>query len=83
MVAAEKGVVAAITTDTQNNPILVLKHEGNLLTVYAGLGNISVKEKERVSRSQTLGNIRSGGPSSLHFEVRRGFDSIDPMEFLK
>ena len=81
VVAAETGVVAAITTDTQGVPIIVLKHEGNLLTVYAGLGNISVKEKEKVSRSQIIGNIRSGDPSFLHFEVRRGFESIDPMEF--
>ena len=81
VVAAETGVVAAITADTQGVPIIVLKHEGNLLTVYAGLGNISVKEKEKVSRSQIIGNIRSGNPSFLHFEVRRGFESIDPMEF--
>jgi len=81
VVAAETGIVAAITADTQGVPIIVLKHEGNLLTVYAGLGNISVKEKENVSRSQTIGNIRSGDPSFLHFEVRRGFESIDPMEF--
>ena len=83
VVAAETGVVAAITADTQGVPIIVLKHEGNLLTVYAGLGNISVKEKEKVSRSQTIGNIRSGDSSFLHFEVRRGFESIDPMEFFK
>lgn len=81
VVAAETGVVAAITADTQGVPIIVLKHEGNLLTVYAGLGNISVKEKEKVSRSQMIGSIRSGDPSFLHFEVRRGFESIDPMEF--
>ena len=81
VVAAETGVVAAITADTQGVPIIVLKHEGNLLTVYAGLGDISVKEKEKVSRSQIIGNIRSGDPSFLHFEVRRGFESIDPMEF--
>ena len=73
--------MAAITADTQGVPIIVLKHEGNLLTVYAGLGNISVKEKEKVSRSQMIGSIRSGDPSFLHFEVRRGFESIDPMEF--
>ncbi len=81
VVAAETGVVAAITADTQGVPIIVLKHEGNLLTVYAGLGDISVKEKEKVSRSQMIGSIRSGDPSFLHFEVRRGFESIDPMEF--
>ena len=82
VVAAETGIVAAITADTQGVPIIVLKHEGNLLTVYAGLGNISVKEKEKVSRSQIIGNIRSGDPSFLHFEVRKGFVPLDPMAFL-
>ena len=82
IVAAEKGIVAAITSDTQEVPIIVLKHEGNLLTVYAGIGDIAVKEKERVSKSQVIGKIRPGNPSFLHFEVRRGFESIDPMEFL-
>ena len=82
IVAAEEGIVAAITSDTQEVPIIVLKHEGNLLTVYAGIGDIAVKEKDKVSRSQVLGKIRPGNPSFLHFEVRRGFESIDPMEFL-
>ena len=82
IIAAEKGIVAAITSDTQEVPIIVLKHEGNLLTVYAGIGDIGVKEKEKVLKSQLLGKIRPGNPSFLHFEVRRGFESIDPMEFL-
>ena len=48
VVAAEKGIVAAITADTNEVPIIVLKHEGNLLTVYAGVGDIALKEKEKV-----------------------------------
>ena len=82
IMAAEKGSVAAVTADTQEVPIIVLKHEGNLLTVYAGVGDIAVNEKEEVSRSQVLGKIRPGNPPFLHFEVRRGFESLDPMKFL-
>ncbi len=82
IIAAEKGIVAAITEDTQEVPIIVLKHEGNLLTVYAGVGDISVKEKDEVSRSQLLGKIQPGNPPFVHFEVRRGFESLDPMGFL-
>ena len=82
IMAAEKGIVAAVTADTQEVPIIVLKHEGNLLTVYAGIGDIAVNEKEEVSRSQVLGKIRPGNPPFLHFEVRRGFESLDPMKFL-
>ena len=82
IVAAEKGIVAAITSDTQEVPIIVLKHEGGLLTVYAGVGDIIVKEKDKVLRLQKLGTMRSGDPPYLHFEVRRGFESIDPMDLL-
>ena len=82
VVAAEKGIVAAITADTKEVPIIVLKHEGNLLTVYAGIGDIAVKEKEKVSKSQFLGKLQPGDPPFLHFEIRRGFEAIDPMEFL-
>ena len=82
VVAAEKGIVAAITADTKEVPIIVLKHEGNLLTVYAGIGEIAVKEKEKVSKSQFLGKLQPGDPPFLHFEIRRGFEAIDPMEFL-
>jgi len=83
IIAAQKGIVAAITTDTQEVPIIVLKHEGNLLTVYAGVGDVAVKEKDKVSRSQLLGRVRPGKPPFVHFEVRRGFEALDPMDFLK
>jgi len=83
VVAAETGKVAAITSITQNPSIIVLKHEGLLLTVYAGMKDIIVKEGEQVFRGQTIGKIGSGNPSFLHFEVRRGFESFDPMSFLK
>ena len=82
IVAAEKGIVAAITADTQEVPIIVLKHEGGLLTVYAGVGDIIVKEKEEVVRMQKLGTMQPGNPPYLHFEVRRGFESIDPLDLL-
>ena len=82
VIAAQKGIVAAITADTQEVPIIVLKHEGNLLTVYAGVGDVAVKEKDKVSRSQVLGKIRPGNPPYVHFEVRQGFEALDPMDFL-
>ena len=81
VVAAETGVVAAVTADTRGVPIIVIKHEEDILSVYAGLENITVKEKDRVFRGQTIGTVGSGNPSFLHFEVREGFKSLDPMAF--
>lgn len=82
VVAAEAGEVAAVTRDTDQVPILVIRHADNLLTVYAGVENLTVKKGDRVSRGQKIAVIRDTNPSFLHFEVRRGLDSADPMDFL-
>lgn len=81
--AAAAGTVAAITMDTEQTPIIVIRHDGGLLTVYAGVAGITVKKGDAVSRGQTIANVRSGSPSFLHFEVRRGVESTDPMPYLK
>ena len=80
--AADAGTVAAITRDTDQVPIVVVRHEGNLLTVYAGVDDVTVEKGERVTRGQTIAAIRPGDPAFLHFEVREGFESVDPAEYL-
>ncbi len=80
--AAASGVVAAITEDTNGVPIIVVKHPDNLLTVYSNVGNVAVKKGDRVTRGQKLAEIRRNGTAALHFEVRDGFDSVDPVPFL-
>lgn len=81
--AAEAGTVAAITKDTDQVQIVVIRHADNLLTVYAGVDALKVKKGDRVTRGQTIGAIRSTDPTFLHFEVRRGVDALDPMAFLQ
>ena len=80
--AADDGTVAAITRDTDQVPILVLRHEGSLLTVYAGVQNIAVAKGDSVKRGQKIAEVRDASPSFLHFEVREGFDSVDPIPYL-
>lgn len=82
VVAADEGTVAAITKDTDQVPILVLRHEDNLLTVYAGVDSIAVKKGDTVKRGAEIAKVRSGNPPFLHFEVREGFDSVDPGPYL-
>ncbi|MEM0948583.1 MAG: LysM peptidoglycan-binding domain-containing protein [Pseudomonadota bacterium] len=82
VVAAGNGTVAAITRDTDQVPILVLRHEGNLLTVYAGVEDLAVEKGDRVSRGQPVAKVRSSGQPVLHFEVRDGFESVDPVPYL-
>lgn len=81
--AAASGVVAMVTADTDNVPIVIVRHPDNLLTVYARLGDIAVQKDDRVSRGQAIGKVQPGSPPHVRFEVRRGFDSVDPMPFLQ
>lgn len=81
--AAAAGTVAAITKDTEQTPIIVIRHDGNILTVYAGVDGITVKKGDKVARGQTIAKVRAATPSFLHFEVRRGVESTDPMAFLQ
>lgn len=80
--AAKDGSVAAITKDTQEITIVVLKHADNLLTVYANVDGITVKKGDKVTRGQTIATVHASDPPFLHFEVRKGFESVDPMDYL-
>jgi murein DD-endopeptidase MepM/ murein hydrolase activator NlpD len=80
--AADTGVVAAITKDTKGTPIIVVKHANNLLTVYSNVTDVAVKTGDQINRGQTLAKIPSTGTAAVHFEVRDGFDSLDPVPFL-
>ncbi len=82
VVAADDGTVAAITRDTDQVPILVIRHAGNLLTVYAGVDEIAVEKGDSVRRGDQIAVVRSASPPFLHFEVREGFDSVDPGPYL-
>jgi murein DD-endopeptidase MepM/ murein hydrolase activator NlpD len=80
--AAADGEVAAITQDTDQIPIVVVRHPDGLLTVYANLRNIRVSRGDQVSRGQTIAEVGSGDPSFLRFEVRRGFEAVNPARYL-
>lgn len=81
--AAGSGTVAAVTTDTSGGAIVVLKHSDGLLTVYTQMDALTVDKNDSVSRGQTIGKVRAADPSFLHFEVRRGLQSLDPNDFLQ
>lgn len=81
--AADSGTVAAITKDVDRVPVMVVRHANNLLTVYANIDHIKVKKGEKIKRGQTIAVVRKGSPSFVHFEVRKGFNSVDPMPYLQ
>ncbi|MGY6411950.1 MAG: peptidoglycan DD-metalloendopeptidase family protein [Alkalilacustris sp.] len=80
--AAADGTVATITRDTGGTQIVILRHEGNLLTVYANIDDIAVERGQQVSRGARLGALQQGDQPFLLFQVRQGIESVDPMRFL-
>jgi murein DD-endopeptidase MepM/ murein hydrolase activator NlpD len=84
--AAAKGRVAFVGTNIKSFGKLVLvKHEGGMITAYAHLGDISVKEGDIVAAGQSIGKIgRSGRVDSpqLHFEIRKSRQPVDPRSLI-
>ncbi len=80
--AAEDGVVALISKSVGSNTIVLLRHADNIYTVYANVSDVKLSKGQKIKRGQRLGAVSKGSPSYLHFEVRRGTQSVDPAPFL-
>lgn len=80
--AAQDGEVALISKSVGSSTIVLLRHPDNIYTVYSNVVNVTLKKGEKVRRGQPVGKVADGSPSYLHFEVRRGTESVDPAPFL-
>ena len=81
--SAADGTVAAVTKDTAGTPIVVIRHADGILAVYAGVDGLKVAKGDKVKRGQTIAVVRAASPAFVHFEVRKGVDSVDPMPYLQ
>ena len=84
--AAAKGRVAFVGTNIKSfGKLVLIKHDGGIITAYAHLGDISVTEGDIVTAGQSIGTIgRSGRVDSpqLHFEIRKSRQPIDPRSLI-
>jgi len=83
VVAAEAGRVVYSGDGIKGyGNMILIKHEGGLVTVYAHNDVNDVKDGDTVARGQKIAAMgRSGTATSphLHFEVRQGEDPVDPL----
>jgi murein DD-endopeptidase MepM/ murein hydrolase activator NlpD len=85
VVAAADGEVALVSESLGGlGTIVLLRHGENLLTVYGRIDGVTVAKGDAVGRGQQIGVVAgaASGEPRMHFEVRRGAESLDPMEFL-
>jgi len=77
-------------TQTGSGNYIIIRHPGNLSTVYAHLLEVFVNENDFVRQGQIIGRVGKTGnanfrdiQSHLHFEVRKDGIAQDPMEYLQ
>lgn len=84
--AAADGTVAYVGNDLASyGNLVLLRHANGLVTAYAHLDRVEVKRGDTVRRGQAIGTVGSSGTVAnpqLHFEVRRGIESLDPAKYL-
>ncbi|WP_018986627.1 peptidoglycan DD-metalloendopeptidase family protein [Methylophilus methylotrophus] len=65
--------------------LVIIKHNSNLLSVYAHQGNSLVKEGVFVTQGEKLANLpatTNNKPPILHFEIRQKGKPVDPASYL-
>ena len=84
--AAESGVVIYAGNELRGfGNLLLLRHEGGYVTAYAHADELAVRRGDQVRKGQTIGRVGSSGNVTgpqLHFEVRRGTQAVNPIEYL-
>jgi len=64
--------------------LVIVDHNNGFLTIYANLTEISVKNDQEVSDGAIVGKIGSASKdNSLHFEIRRSGETLDPQDWLE
>jgi murein DD-endopeptidase MepM/ murein hydrolase activator NlpD len=84
--AAEDGVVAYAGNELKGYGNLVLvRHSNGYVTAYAHASEVLVKRGDSIKRGQVIAKSGQSGEVAspqLHFEIRKGSNPVDPLQFL-
>jgi murein DD-endopeptidase MepM/ murein hydrolase activator NlpD len=84
--AAADGTVVYAGEQAGYGQVVILRHAGGLLTLYAHNARVVVPEGSRVKAGETIARVGQSGKTTgphLHFEVREGTRPRDPLLYLK
>ncbi len=86
VVAVLDGEVLSIEEDVNFGTIIKVKHTNDLITVYQGIKNSTMKEKDKIFQSQIIGKSGTSKTNPeyknlLHFEVYHNGEILDPENF--
>jgi murein DD-endopeptidase MepM/ murein hydrolase activator NlpD len=84
--AAAAGTVTYTGNELKGYGNLVLiRHDNGYVTAYAHAGSIRVSRGDIVERGQVIGTAGETGDvdrPQLHFEIRKGVQAVDPIQYL-
>ncbi|MBR0716197.1 LysM peptidoglycan-binding domain-containing M23 family metallopeptidase [Bradyrhizobium liaoningense] len=84
--AAEDGVVAYSGNELKGYGNLILvRHSNGYVTAYAHASELMVKRGDTIKRGQIIAKSGQSGEVAspqLHFEIRKGSNPVDPLQFL-
>ena len=84
--ATADGTIAYADWDSGYGRLIKIQHDYGIETRYAHLSQIRVEVGQRVSRGDRIGDMGNSGRSTgthLHYEIRFGAKSVNPMTFIK
>lgn len=83
--ASAPGVVLYASEFLSMGQMVVLDHQDGYYTVYGYLGQLMVSPGDELNTGSQLGRTGSvpGGQPGYYFEIRRGGEPVNPMEYLK
>jgi murein DD-endopeptidase MepM/ murein hydrolase activator NlpD len=89
VLASRSGKVIAAKENRGMGKLVIIKHPGNLTTIYGHLSQIYVRKNEFVQQGNVVGAVGKTGNANyrdiqphLHFEVRKKGIPQDPLEYL-
>jgi murein DD-endopeptidase MepM/ murein hydrolase activator NlpD len=84
--AAEDGVVAYSGNELKGyGNLILIRHSNGYVTAYAHASELLVKRGDTIKRGQVIaksGQSGEVGSPQLHFEIRKGSQPVDPLQFL-
>jgi murein DD-endopeptidase MepM/ murein hydrolase activator NlpD len=82
VVASASGEVALVSQSLGGlGTIVLVRHPGDYLTVYGRIEGVNVAKGDLVRQGQQIGMVAATTEPRMHFEVRKGAESLDPESF--
>jgi murein DD-endopeptidase MepM/ murein hydrolase activator NlpD len=85
IVAIELGKVIFIGSIKGLGKVILIEHPNQMIAAYAQVSGISVRANDTVKKGQKIATVLAleGQNGELHFELRKGTQTLNPMDYLK